>query len=186
MTSRASQIVLLCEDDAQGRLAIAYMKRCGIRTERVVVEQIASRMKHGGNVDWVLDQFPRQLHACRQRHKAKANTQLIVFIDADKFDVDERRRHLDERLTRAGYDRLVADDPVSLLIPRRHVETWIRSLRGHQVAEDDDCKGWEKPTKDDIRQAAQIVFGWAHDHPIPGPTCVPSLQVALPEWRKIG
>lgn len=102
MSSRASQIVLLCEDDVQQRLATAYMKRCGIRTERVVVERVARRQTHGGNVGWVLDQFARELKACRQRHKAKANTRLIVFLDADALEVNERRRRLDERLTRAG------------------------------------------------------------------------------------
>jgi hypothetical protein len=186
VSSRASKIVLLCEDDAHSRLALAYMKHCGIRTDYAVDPQVASRLKHGGNVGWVLDQFPRQLHACRQRHKARANTQLIVLVDADTFDVDERRRHLDERLTQAGYDKLAADDPVVLLIPRRHVETWIRSLLGDQVSEEDDCKGWKTPTRDEIRQAAQVVYGWARDHPKPGPTCVPSLQAALPGWRKIG
>jgi hypothetical protein len=177
---------LLCEDDAHRRLAVAYMKRCGIRTERVVVEQVASRQRHGGNIGWVLDEFPRQLRACRQRHKTKADTQLIVMVDADTLDADERRRQLDERLTREGYDKLAGSDPVVLLIPRRHVETWIRSLLGQQVSEDDDCKGWDKPTKDEIRQAAQTAYGWARDNPKPGPTCVPSLRAALPEWRKIG
>ena len=37
-----------------------------------------------------------------------------------------------------------------------------------------------------IRQAAPLLHGWARDQPKPGPTCVPSLQTALPEWRKVG
>jgi hypothetical protein len=81
---------------------------------------------------------------------------------------------------------LAANDPVVLLIPRRHVETWICSLRGEGVTEDGDCKDWDKPTKDQIRQAADTAYQWARPNAIYGPTCVPSLKTALPEWRKIG
>jgi hypothetical protein len=142
-------------------------------------------MEQGGNVAWVLREFPKQVHACRQRQK-RANTRLIVLVDADNFTVDERRRQLDERLRQAGHEGLSATDPVVLLIPRWHVETWICSLLGNSVTEDEDCKDWDKPSREQIRQAAHTAYEWARENARPGPTCVPSLHIALPNWRKIG
>jgi hypothetical protein len=184
VSSRASRIILLCEDEAHQRLAVAYMNRCGIH-RRDVIDVVASRQKQGGNVGWVLDEFSRQLQACRQRHKAKANTLLVVVVDADTYTVDERRREFNDRLKQARQDELRADDPVALLVPRRHVETWIRSLLGRSVTEDEDCKGSSKPSKEDIRQAADTLHEWARENATPGATCVPSLSAAFPEWRKI-
>ncbi len=185
MSDRISRIELLCEDDAQHRLAIRYMQQCDINTDRVVTPSIASRMQHGGNVAWVLREFPRLLHASRQR-SAKAETLLVVLADADRHGVDERWRQLNRELKRAGYEELKADDPVAaLLIPRRHIETWICSLLGDSVTEDDDCKGRRKLTKAEMTQAAKTAYDWARPNPVPGPTCVPSLAVALPQWRKI-
>jgi hypothetical protein len=142
-------------------------------------------MRHGGNVDLVLHDFPAQVHACRQRHK-RAKTLLIVVVDADEFAVDERRLQLNAHLKLAGLAELTADDPVALLIPRRHVETWIRSLLGDTVSEDDDCKGRKKLTREEVLQAADTAYQWARPKAVINPACVPSLEIALPEWRKIG
>jgi hypothetical protein len=175
----------LCEDDEHRRLAIAYLKHCRINTDRLVVEKVASRLQQGGNVGWVLSEFPRQLHACRQRHK-RAKTLLVVMLDADQHTVEQRRRQLNERLKHEGHEDLDADDPVALLIPRRHVETWVCALLGQVVTEEDDCKGRCKMTKAEIRQAAQTAYEWARENATPGPTCVQSLRTAFPEWRKLG
>ena len=174
MSDRVSRTILLCEDELHERLARAYMERCGLSARPpLLFPLVASRMQHGGNVDWVLREFPKQLYACRQRQK-KARTLLIVLVDADKFAVDERRRQLDARLTQAGYEALHETDPVVLLIPRRHVETWICSLLGKAVTEDEDCKDWDKPTRAEIRQAAHTVYQWAARMP----------HLALPAFRR--
>jgi hypothetical protein len=176
---------LLCEDDVHRRLAVAYMNRCNIN-RRIVVEKIASRLQRGGNNDWVLRAFPAELHACRQRHK-RAKTLLVVVVDADKLTVGERRRQLTDSLKVTGYEELAADDPVAFLITRRNVETWIRALLVEKVNEDDDYKKPRKePTKDEIREAADNVYQWARPNADAGPTCVPSLKIALTEWWKIG
>jgi acyl transferase domain-containing protein len=182
-----SQTILLCEDSLHERLAKAYMKQRGLETQEPYVKAIvASQMQHGGNVDWVLHEFPKQVHACRQRNK-KSKTLLIVLVDADQFTVNERRRQLNERLKQAGYEELDASDPsITVLIPRRHVETWVRALLAESVTEEEDCKDWNKPTKDGIRQAASTAHQWARPNATPGPTCVPSLAFAFPELRKIG
>jgi hypothetical protein len=185
VTEKASLIILLCEDELHARLVRAYMKECGLeQQERYVRALVASRMQHGGNIDWVLRAFPGQLHACRQRQK-KARTLLVVVADADKFTVEDRRRHLNDRLKEEGYEELKPEDPVVVLIPRYHVETWINALLGNAVAEGDDCKDWKKATKEEVRRAARTAYEWARPNATPGPTCLPSLRSALSEWRKL-
>ncbi len=186
MSDRVSRTILLCEDELHERLVREYMKRCRLPTHPpYLVPLVASRLQRGGNVHWVLQRFPEELHACRQRQK-KAETLLIVVIDADQFTVDERRRQLDERLRQEGYEPLRRTDPVVLLIPRRHVETWLHSLLGETLTEEENCKDRDKPTKDAIRQAADTAYEWARENAPLGPSCVPSLRESLPGWRKIG
>jgi hypothetical protein len=177
---RRSQTILLCEDDPQERLVRSYLKECGLNTEPpYLLPRNASREVHGGNVGWVIREFSKELQACRQRHATQANTLLIVVADADDITVIERRGHL------VADPPVAANDPLVILIPRRHVETWIRAATRHKVTETDDCKNPE-PRKSDVREAAAAIHGWARNAPTPGPTCVPSLLDALPAWRTIG
>jgi hypothetical protein len=186
MSDRVSETVLLCEDDAQERFTKAYLKKCGLPCQSPYVRSlVASREKKGGNDAWVLDRFPKELNACRQRNK-KAKTRLLVLIDADKHSVEDRRRQLTERVKLAGFEEFGKNEPAELLIPKRQIETWIRALRGEIVTEDQDCKGWEKLDKEQLRLAAQTLYDWSRPNATLGSTCVPSLQAALPQWRRIG
>lgn len=185
MTDRVSRIVLLCEDDAQQRLAFAYMKHCGINTKYDVVRLVGSRRQQGSAKQWVIRQFPEQLHACRQR-SARARTQLVVFVDADEDSVEHREQQLWRGVSDDGSATRLEGDAVVLLIPRWHVETWIKARLGETVSEDEPCKGRKEPYDEDLKQAARRLFEWSRDGARPGPTCVASLERSLPEWRKIG
>jgi hypothetical protein len=182
VSDRVSQFILLCEDATQERLARAYLKRCGHTSQLRAI--VASRT-HGGNVGWVLDRFPAELYACRQRNK-RAKTLLIVIIDADHFSVDDRRRELSNRLTSTGHEALGADDPVAVLIPKRNIETWVCVLLGANVTEEEDCKSRASPKKESILNAAATLYAWSRQNASVAHHCVPSLKLALPEWRKIG
>ena len=125
----------------------------------------------------VLQEFSRELHACRQRAK-KAKTLLIV-VDADEFSVLERKSHL------LANPPMADADPLIVLIPCRHIETWICAATKQDVNESDDYKRNKPPKKSVIRDAAATIHGWAHNNPPPPLTCALSLISALPEWRKI-
>ncbi|MBI3467104.1 MAG: hypothetical protein HY000_29170 [Planctomycetes bacterium] len=186
MSERVSQTILLCEDELHERFTKAYLKRCGLPYQSPQIKAlVASREQQGGNDSWVLNEFPRQLHACRQRQK-RAKTLLIALIDADNHSVDDRRRQLLQRVESAGFEAFGADEPAAVLIPKRHIETWIRALLSESVSEEQDCKTWQKPTKDELHRAAETLFAWSRPNATPGPTCVQSLKTALPEWKKIG
>lgn len=180
MSDRVSKTILLCEDDAHERLVRSYLKVCGLHTEPpYLIPRNASRAVHGGNVSWVLREFPRELEACRKRHATRASTLLIVVVDADQLAVDVRRAEL------AADPPWSSADPLVVLIPKRHVEAWIRAALGQTVNEADDYKLPEL-LKAEFRAAARIIHGWARDNPRPGSACIPSLKTSLPEWRKIG
>ena len=180
MSNKVSQIILLCEDQAQERLTRNYLKICKVQQiERILKPLVV------GSFSQVLDQFPRELHACRQRHKVRANTLLIVLIDADNHSVEERRDQLLDRVKSARLDEFGANEPAVLLIPKRHIETWICALLCQTVTEEEDCKSWKGLDKKSIRQAAQTLFEWTRPNASPGPTCVPSLETALPAWHRV-
>ena len=176
MSNRISQFVLLCEDDLQEQIVRQYLTRCGHRTlEPTLRVRNASRAVYGGNVGWVLREFPREMEAWRRRHGAHAATLLIVVVDADEKTVVDRRAQLQ---TNAG-------DPIVALIPKRHIETWIRSASGQAVNEIDSYKH-PAPGKRETKTAADHIYGWARGNPAPGATCVASLRVSLPEFRTLG
>lgn len=178
MSNHASEIILLCEDSPQERLAREYLKKCGAKDLEHVI-----RPRVGGGFTRVLDQFPQELRACRTRH---AKTLLIVIIDADQLSVEKRRKQLLERAKAAGLDDPGSNEPVSILVPKRNIETWLKALLGSVVNEEDDYKNWKKLSKDDYRTAASVLFDWSRPNATPASTIIGSLQQALPVWNKIG
>ncbi len=184
MSSRVSRYILLCEDRSQKRLVEHYFNRCGIN-KRIVSFVVASEKQHGGNVGWVLQEFPRELCACRQRAK-KAQTLLIVVIDADDRTVDRRKNELVESVSSHESPAFTSDDPVAVLIPRRNIETWILALLGRTVNEDEDYGRHSQFSRNDFITAARNTYDWSRENASPESTCVPSLISAFPEWRKIG
>jgi hypothetical protein len=180
MSDRASQIILLCEDRAQEGLTRAFLKECGMKSLKY-----ALKARVVGGFSFVLDQFAKELKACRIQRKAKTNTLLIVLIDADLLSVEKRRDELLKRATSAGLEKFGDDEPAVLLIPKRNIETWLKSLHDQNVNEEDDYKGRKKPSKEDFRLAAKTLREWCISPPKPDSTCVPSLRKALPDWIKV-
>jgi hypothetical protein len=132
-----------------------------------------------------MDEFPNELVAVRKR-QAKAKSLLIVMIDSDNESVEIRAQALKDRLVQSKLEPVRLDDPLALLIPKRHIETWIRALLGERVTEEEDCKKHNPPTKDDFRQAALKLYDWSRPNAAVPPNCVPSLSQALKVWHRIG
>lgn len=110
------------------------------------------------------------------------------MIDADAGSCEGRRRELEDQLTAAGHGILDPTDQVSIvLIPRRHIETWLACLLGENVTEEEDGKKRIKdPSQDNFRQAGETLHEWSRANAPTAATCVPSQQVAFSEWRKLG
>lgn len=183
MSERVSQTFLLCEDDAHAQLVRRYMQKCDLETERSFIPRIASRAVHGGNVKWVIEEFAKELYACRKRN-ILTKTLLIAVLDADNLEVAERRKQLKDNAEFSGQDSFLV-----LLIPRRNVETWIQYALNpsHSLNETDDYKkSSKKLDKSQFRAAANQIYDWVHMNPKPDLPDVPSLMESLDMWRRIG
>ncbi len=135
------------------------MALCGLRTKEPSLNPvIASERAHGGNVHWVLREFPRQSKACRQR-STRARTLLIVVIDADDNTIEERCRQLNNALQHDGLEPLGSSDPLAVLIPKRHIETWIRAATVGGVNENDDYKKPSPTGEVYVKQRSEYTHG---------------------------
>jgi len=138
--SKASQIIVLCEDRLQEVVVRCFLKRGwkkGPRYVRVVP------YPHGGSggsgEKHVRDSYPNQLRAYRSR---LAKTILIVVIDADAGSVQAHHQELDDACR--GAQPVVAPrqdgEAIVHVIPKWHLETWLAYLDGVNVSEGERYK----------------------------------------------
>src|SRR5262245_18375594 len=74
----------------------------------------------GYGEQWVRQGYLAEVIGLRRR---AANTALIVAIDADTIEVEQRRRQLDAAASSLAGEKIVH------LIPKRNIETWILCLK---------------------------------------------------------
>lgn len=124
------------------------------------------------------------MKAFRQR-SANAATALVVAIDADNQTVGHRQQLLEEELVKAGVAARATHEMVVHLVPKRHVETWIVCLGGLNADELTDYKSQMEDGGKIIRNAAETFFDWSRPNAAVPWYCVPSLQAAIPEVRRL-
>ena len=126
---------------------------------------------------------PGAVVAYRER-AARAETSLIVVIDADAEETGRRTRQLEESLKSKGLPRRNPEERIVHLIPKRNIETWIVNLNGRQVDEEYDHRH-DAGIDDLIDSAAQTLFEWTRPNAQIPPHSVPSLRVAIPELQRL-
>jgi hypothetical protein len=190
---RIANKFILAEDREQQNLVRRYMERCGhgAGLRRV---PLPAKGPGGSGEKYVRDQYPVQLQACHSSIGRRASSLLIVIIDADMEETRHRATQLADSLETARrnchpngqyqFRPLEINEPVVVLIPKRHIETWIRALLGVQVNEHDKYKD-RPPTPNEIVRTAETIFVWAREGVPPGRSAPPSLANSIPEWRKI-
>lgn len=184
MSERIANIIILSEDDEHQNLVRRYLQRVGHNDRSFRFVALPGNRQCGSQ--YVREQFPQQVHECRGTLGKRASCLLIVIADADNLTVARREQTLREQLQEAGQSAITQEEPIVILIPKWQVETWIKCLLGEMVSEDDPHTDHPPVTPEHIRQAAVRTFEWARPQAQVGPTCVPSLQAALPRWRRIG
>lgn len=184
MPDRPSTVVILAEDQEHQNLVWHYLKCCASHRDRMGrVRKVALPGNRGCGSQYVREQFPAQVAACRGR---QANSLLIVITDADNLGVDERERTLHNELIQAGRDAVRDEEPIVVLVPKWQVETWVKCLMGQAVREDDPHTDRPAVTSDQVIAASKTLHGWSRPNAQTGPTCVASLTRALPLWLRIG
>ncbi len=172
---------MLAEDKRHQSLIRRYLYRAGFGLHQIRFAELPSG--RGCGELWVRDQYVREVRAFRAR-SSKAATALIVTIDADVLDVVDRAAQLQFALSNGKLAPRAPRERIAHLIPKRNVETWLLCLTGQTVDEVTDYKrraGLDVPAK----PAAETLFEWSRDNAVAAPDCIPSLQVAISEVRRL-
>jgi len=184
VSDRVANIVVLTEDQEQQNLIRRYLEQRGHDARTVRFVPLPAKGAGGSGDKYVRDNYPKEVRACRSMLGRRASALLIVMIDADSGTTERRASQLADALGAAGTDARDPHEPIAVLIPKRHVETWIRALLGDTVDEDTDYKS-PAPTTKDIRNAAAKLHEWTRPGAQPPDSAPPSLKSSVSEWRKI-
>lgn len=181
MSDAITNIVVVCEDQEHQNLVRRYLIRVGHESRSVRFDLT----QQGSGSQYVRQQIPRQVAACRNTLGRKTRCLLIVMTDADDLTATAREASLHAELAKSGMKAVSTDEPIVILIPKWQVETWIKCLLGQVVREDDKKSDQPPVTSDQIRLAASTLYEWTRPYARPGGTCVPSLAAAIPRWQRI-
>lgn len=169
--ARVSQVIVLAEDERHQRFVRSYLKLVGFQAPVIRNQDLPSG--RGCGEQWVRDRYANAVAAYRWR-SSRAETALVVVIDADRGDANRRIHQLQDGLAQAGLDPRTAQEKIVHLIPRRNIETWIINLSGTPVDEEKDFR--HAPRIDSqIVTSAQTLFEWAPaQHRYPSALCAVS------------
>lgn len=183
MPKRISNKIVLVEDLEQQALVRRYLERCGHGAGLRLV-RLPAKGPGGSGEQYVRSQYPLQVQACRSSLGRRKSALLTVVIDADLETTQYRSQQLSNALVAMNMEPRDNREPIVVLIPKRHIESWIRALQGKPVNEHDSYKD-PAPTPKEILQAAVTLYAWTRPNAGPGPTSPPSLTDSIPEWQKI-
>ncbi len=108
---------------------------------------------------WVQTRFAREVSAYRNR-QTRAESALILIIDADIHAVQDRLTQLNRALAESGIPAIGNDEQIARVVPKRNVETWILCLNEQHVNEDTDYKRTRHDWNELIPRAAETLFQW--------------------------
>ncbi|MFZ4856804.1 MAG: hypothetical protein ACOYL3_10445 [Desulfuromonadaceae bacterium] len=156
MAKLCSQTVILCEDVQQEVFIRQFLMKKKGYVQRQLRIKVCPAGKQAGE-QFVRDRYPAELKALRQR-TARAETSLLVMIDADKRSADATSKWLDAICTEQGVATREQNDKAAVLIPRRNIETWIHFLDGEPVDEETEYKKlrWESDCKPGVKRLFEI------------------------------
>jgi hypothetical protein len=181
---RIANKIVLAEDREQQNLVRRYLERCGHDTRNLRFEPLPAKTSGGSGEKYVRDHYAEQVRACRSSLGKKASALLIVIVDADSKTTAWRASQLSDELKAADVPALSDSEPIVVLIPKRHVETWIRALVGNAVDEVTDYKR-PVPTPPEIRNAAAKLYNCTRPGANLPAGYPPSLADSIPKWQKI-
>jgi hypothetical protein len=129
MKSRRRRLHVLCEDDLHQRLVERLADRWSIGPRQRKIHAAPSAL--GSASDYVLAHYAGAVKGWRAESH-DANVGLLVVIDGDERGVASRRQQLAQALRDAHMDPITPSDPVAVVVPTWHIETWIAWLCGHR------------------------------------------------------
>jgi hypothetical protein len=185
VAERIAEVVVLVEDLNHKNFVHRYLKRLGRKIRNIRFAKAPPG--RGAGEQWVRQHYSEEVRQYRQRSQHRRGA-LVVVIDADTNFVLDRRNELEEELTQAGLAQRSLEEAIALLIPKRHIETWILCLCGQAVDEEFDYKRSHDPQHDvtgKFKAAAETFFDWSRENVSPPGHCADSLRRGLREIRRI-
>lgn len=178
------QAIVLCEDLQSWVFARRMLMAMGYDDRKVRLSRYRYPAKgHGSGEQHVRERYPDELRAYRPR-AARTKTTLVVFTDADKRTVQQRRKTLDDTLEKEGLAPRGPDERVALLVPKWEIETWIHFfLDGAEVDENIKYPKYEDHEAD-AAPAAEAFGQHARQGTTPA-KAPPSLTTGLVEARRV-
>jgi hypothetical protein len=169
------------EDSLHKQFIYRYLKKIGVEAHAMRI--YPSPAGSGSAEQWVRERFAIEVEACRRR---KAETKLIIVIDADTRTVQQRISQLDQALSQAGIEPISDDtETISRLIPKRNIETWILCLNEVPVNESDNYKEKHQNWTSLTTPAVTKLYAWTRPNAIVPTACVESLKAGIRELKKL-
>lgn len=179
--SRPSLVVILAEDKRHQGFIRRYLKRLGYSLRDMRFRELPSG--RGCGEQWVRERYSEEVAAYRLR-SARADSALVVLIDADGGDANRRLQQLQQGLNNAGQEARSGRERIIHMIPRRNIETWILCLDGRLVDEETDYR--HEPEIDElISRSAETFFEWTRPNAAVPAYSVASLRTAIPEAQRL-
>lgn len=175
MSRRRPQIMILCEDKAHLHFLKGYFAHAGWR-ERQIISKEACPPAAQSAEQWVHQRYGETMRTLRSRHGQGRNVVLLVMIDGDRHDPNERKRQLDQEFLRSP------GDPVAIFVPKRNIQTWFAYLDGHYADEDTDYKHRYDKRAPHGQFGKRLFDRCASGETEPLP---PSLRDACAEWNRL-
>ena len=181
--SNPSLVIVLVEDEYHSMLIRRYLIQFGLKQHAIRVKQSPSGRECAEN--WVRKEFVNETTEYRRR-QARAQSALIVMIDADNHTVHDRWNQLDQALKENKTPAVGKTERLARLVPRRNVETWILCLNNEQGVVEDRDYTWEKRNWHDlIPPASETLYQWIQSKNAPPGHCVRSLRIGVQELKHL-
>src|ERR1700719_3585712 len=123
--SKPSFVIVIVEDEHHEMLVRRYLKKGGMGSHQVTY--VRSPSGQGSAEQWVRTRFVKEVAAYRNR-QARAETALVLIIDADIHTVQGRLAQLNRALREGGIQAIANGEQIARLVPKRNVETWVLCL----------------------------------------------------------
>lgn len=177
MALRDAQVVLLCEDEQQKNFAYWWLRERGVRREKITPRPRPAGAQAGEQ--YVRQNYAAEVQAFRSR-AARMALALIVVIDADMGEVEQRFRQLDDALRELGQPPRADGEAICVLVPKRNIETWIHYL-GPPRSTADEVTDYKPKDPEVCKEAARHLARWTQ----PEPEAPESLRRALSELDRL-
>lgn len=177
MAKNRPEVIVLCEDRAHYRLIRGFLIRRGFEKRKIRPKQAPAGC--GDAKKYVREQYPTELRGLRSGYVHRA---LVVVVDADTLDVQERKRFLETDAQRQ------TDELVALIVPKWQMENWLYYLDTGIIDETKDGPGSFQYPKGTTKyepfanKLHELCLSWNTGVPATG---VPSsLREACQEWGR--